>query len=149
MNIFVDKDTQRSSLTVEDIRGCTPLQLAVRKFPLLPADTIKDLFDAYVYSSYISPVPTTQGKKIEQFDKRTGLLGVHLNVPDKHGFTSLHYAILYSAPANIVKKLVEWSEPDVDPIIHPTPTSNHLPPISPLHLAILAPRLEWWDNSTI
>jgi ankyrin repeat protein len=148
IKFLVEAEGSISILTVTNNIGCTPLQLAIRKHPLLPADTIKSLFRAYLYSSNVTPFQQYQlleRRQFKIFREQIPDLAEHLNIPDEHGFTALHYAVLYNAPATIVKTLIEWSEPDIDPMLSSTP-KKPLPTIFPLHLAILAPLLERWNT---
>lgn len=148
IKFLVEKRGSVSSLTITNNQGCTPLQLAIRKHPLLPAGTIKSLFRAYLHSSNDTPFEQYQlleKRDFKTFTEKIPDLFEHVNKPDAHGFTALHYAVLYNAPATIVKTLIQWSEPDIDPILSLTP-KEPLPTIFPLHLAILAPMLERWNT---
>ncbi len=128
-----------------DFRGETPLQLAIRMCKFLSADIVKYLFKTHINSSQDAPFDQYQlfeQKRFDIFEKNN--LGSHVFIVDEHGFTALHYAILYNAPISVVKEIISKIQ---NHHLNPLHVASNAP-ISPLHLAILAPlRIPVWDRS--
>jgi ankyrin repeat protein len=148
---FIVENNHFTILIGQDSEGWTPLQLSIHKCKTLPAEIVQYLFNAYIYSSTDLPLKQYQlleQKKFEEFQKQINNLGVSLYKPDIHGFTALHYAILYNAPEEIIDELIDhdWdraenhpNNEDEEELPRDEEEVPREPLIPPLHLAILDP----------